>query len=283
MQTARCSLVLVLPLLAASVMSLFSTPAGAAGMQVTISAEQLNARGLGSATAGFFLNDAPLPGVPGQSILLGAGDVLRVELESTALHVSGVSNAYDYMVAMDFILDGATATATVQTSFSGIANATPVSAQGSAGSSIDCDFVNNGCSAPSLPGSLSFTSGVISSTVAGLPNQVTVNNATTETGRVGGDESLDLLTTLILDRSLGSPEGRATFQTSALAIFEASASGAGTFELSVSELTLVPEPGSQALAIAALGTVALLGWLRAERGIVGFARVPRRARRPRAP
>jgi hypothetical protein len=242
MQMARRSLAAVPALLAASVVSLMSMPAGAVGMHVTISAEQLNARGIGSATAGFWLNDAPLPSVAEQSVLLGVGDVLRVELETTALHESGVSNSYDYMVAMDFILDDGAAAAVVQSRFSGIADASPVTAQGSAGSEIVCDFVNDGCSAPSLPGSFAFTSGVISSTLDILPNQVTVNNVTTETGRVGGEESLDLLTTLILDRSLGSPEARASFQASALAIFEASAYGAGTFELTVSELTPIPEP-----------------------------------------
>lgn len=218
-------------------------PAGAVGMQVTISTNQLNARGPGSATAGFWLNDVPLPNLPEQSILLGVSDVLRVELDSAAQHESGTSNAYDFFVAMDFILDAETASGIVQTRFSGLANATPVTAQGSAGVAIDCDFVNNGCSAPSLPGSLSFNSGVLSSTLDIAPNEVTVNNVTTETGNVGGEESLELLmTTLNLDRSLGSPEGRATFGTSALAIFQASAQASGTFELTLSELTPIPEP-----------------------------------------
>lgn len=239
----RRSLGAGLALLATSLMSLTSMSAGAVGMQVTISTDQFNARGLGSATAGFWLNDVPLANLPEQSILLGVSDVLRVELDSTAQHESGTSNAYDFIVAMDFILDAGTASGIVQTSFSGLADATPVTAQGSAGISIDCDFVNNGCPAPSLPGALAFNSGVISSTLDILPNQVTVNNVTTETGNVGGEESLDLLmTTLNLDRSLGSPEGRATFLTSALAIFQASAQSSGTFELTLSELTPIPEP-----------------------------------------
>lgn len=240
---ARRSLVAGLALLATSWMSLTAMPAGAVGMQVTISTAQFNDRGPGSATAGFWLNDAPLPNVPEQSILLGLSDVLRVELDSTVQHESGTSNAYDFFVFMDFILDAETASGIVQTIFSGLANATPVTAQGSAGVTIDCDFVSNGCSAPSLPGSLSFNSGVLSSTLDIAPNAVTVNSVTTETGNVGGEESLELLmTTLNLDRSLGSPEGRATFSTSALAIFQASAQASGTFELTLSELTPIPEP-----------------------------------------
>lgn len=232
--------------------SLLPLTAGAAGLQVTVTTTQTNANGLGSTDIGLSLNGEPLAIVPEQTVSLGLGDVLRAEISAFALHESGTSSSFGSSVNLAFILDAGTAMGAVQTSFSGVAEAGPEVAQGSAGYALDCNFAQNGCSAPTLPPFISFGSDAVASTLSLLPNQVTVNNVTTETGRVGGQESVDVLNSVILDRALGSPEGSAFLLVTTLAIFEASASGNGTLELTVTDLTPIPVPAVGWMILPAL-------------------------------
>ena len=236
--------------------------AHAAGVEVTVSLSQQNALGEGDSSYSLFLNGSPLADGP-QIVSLSLGDVLRAEVSASAsTDTQSGTASHDQDVRFDISLADVLDGAVIQTTFSGTANSAPDTAQGGAGSTIDCFFTSDGCSAPGLPGSISFNSGVQSSTLSIAPNAITINNVTTETGNVGGPESLvDLVTTLDLDRSGGDPVAAASLRAVALAIFDASTSGSGSLELTVTEVRggIVPVPAAAWLFGSALG---LLGWLR---------------------
>ena len=238
---------------------LFPAAAVAAALEVMVSTEVTNQNGIGGGGISILLNGAPVAATTDVPVSLGVGDVLRAELSSQAVHEAGTSSSYGYTVTLDFILDAGAAAGLVQTRFIGQAQAGPETAQGSGFSEVRCDFITGGCAAPGLPLSLAFTSNVISSTLEILPNQITENNITTETGRTGGEESLDLLTSLVLDRALGSGEGSVFVGTSSLAIFEAESSGSAVLELTVTQLTPIPVPAVGWLLVP---TMLLVGWAR---------------------
>jgi hypothetical protein len=243
-----------------SVVTLLATQAAtAAGLEVVVTTNTTNQNGIGAGGIALFINGASLPLLPEQGVSLGVGDVLRAELLSSAVHEDGVASAYGYTVSLDFILDPGTAAGMVQTSFSGQAEASTVTSQGSAYSEVVCNFVTDGCSAPGLPLSTAFLTNVISSTLDILPNQINENNVNAVTGRVGGVETVGLVTSLNLDRTLGSPAGSVLFGVSALAIFQAASAGSGSLELTVNSLTPIPLPAVGWL-LAPILLVA--GWLR---------------------
>jgi len=246
--------------LAACLALLINEDALAAGIEVTITPSQFNAVGTGSADYALFLNGSPLAAGP-QTVSLGLGDVLRAETSASASTEVGTAS-FDRQVRFDILLEDGFDTAVLQTTLDAAGNASPETAQGFGGSTIDCFFTSTGCSAPGLPGSISFNSAVESSTLSISSNKIIVNNVTTETGRVGGEESLtDLVTTLELDRSGGDPTATATVRAVARAIFQAEVTGSASLELTVTELTagVVPVPAAAWLFASALGA---LGWLR---------------------
>ncbi len=236
--------------------------AHAAGVEVSVSLSQQNALGDGASSYLLFLNGSPLAAGP-QVVSLSLGDVLRAEVSaSAATDTQSGTASHDQDVKFDIRLADVFDGAVIQTTLNATANSAPDTAQGFAGSTIDCFFTSTGCSAPGLPGSISFNSGVQSSTLSIAPNAIMVNNVTTETGNVGGPESLvDLVTTLDLDRSGGDPVASTNLRAVALAIFNASTSGSGSLELTVTEVRggVVPVPAAAWLFGSALG---LLGWLR---------------------
>lgn len=100
---------------------------------------------------------------------------------------------------------------------------------------------------------------MISSTLEILPNQVTESNVNTLTGRTGGAETVDVLTSLVLDRALGPGAGSVFVGASALAIFQAETSGLAILELTVATLTPIPVP---AVGWMLLPAMLLAGWFR---------------------
>ena len=232
----------------------------AAGIEVTLTSQVLNATGSGTSDIALFVNGTPLPLVEGQVVSLGVGDVLRAELSASALHDTDGTTAasHNRVLHMDFVLDAGTTAALLQTSLGGTANSTPDVAQGSIGSWVDCDFSSTGCSAPDLPLSTAFGSSALSSTLDIQPNATTINNVTTVTGRVGGIETIDdLVTHLSLQSGLNPPAGSVSIQATAIAIYLASATASGALELTVTEVTAVPIPAVGWLIGPAL---ALAGW-----------------------
>jgi hypothetical protein len=240
--------------------SLLTSEADAAGIQATVTTRTLNEVGTGSNGIALFLNGAPLAISEGQMVSLGVGDVLRAELSATAMTEVGTSS-YDKTVFFNILLDDDTLTASLTSVLSGTANSTTAVAQGSTGGEVVCDFTTTGCSAPGLPLSTAFNSGALSSTLSIQPNAMTINNVTTDTGRIGGVETIDLPTNLVVDRQLGSPTARVSASAVALAISEASASANTVLELLVTDATLVPVPVPAAAWLfgSALG---LLGWVK---------------------
>jgi hypothetical protein len=235
--------------------------AAAAGIQTTLTSNVMNAIGTGNSTIALFVNGAPLPLVEGQVVSLGLGDVLRAELSATALYEGSLAS-FSRVLNMNFVLDAGTDAAMVETAFSGQVDSTLDVAQGSTYSEVVCDFTVAGCSAPGLPLSTAFTSNVISSTLSIQPNQKTINNVTTPTGRTGGVETIDLLTQLSLARGLNPPAGSVSLGVTALAISEAQATTSGVLELTVTQVTAVPIPAAGWLLGTALvftGSRKLLG------------------------
>ena len=250
------SLVLTVAALVLGVSPPISNEASAAGVQATITTLVDNETGVGSGSFQLFLNNAPLPVVAQQTVMLGAGDELRAVVLTEAMF-AGSTSSFNYRVTVDLLLDDQTAAAMFRTAFSGIANAFPEIAQSSASSVIDCDFLNTGCSAPALPPSTFFTSGVTSSTVSILPNSKLVNNVGIETGNVGGVESLTVITNLTVDRQLGPPSAGVDAGALALAITDSFATTSATLQVAVTDLTPIPVPAALWLFGSALG---LLGW-----------------------
>lgn len=249
----------VIVLILAAIPLLLPAVATAAALEVQVSTAVTNQNGTGGGGISLFINGTPAAIAAGEPVLLVTGDVLRAELSAQAVHEAGVASAYGYTAMLEFILGPGAAAALVQTSFSGQAQAGPETAQGSAFSEVACDFITGGCSAPGLPLSLTFTSNVISSTLEILPNQVTESNVNSLTGRTGGEETVDVLTSLVLDRALGPGAGSVFVGASALAIFQAGTSGTAILELTVTALTPIPVP---AVGWLLLPTMLLAGWFR---------------------
>jgi len=250
------------------VASLVAQTVSAAGVQAVIRTA-VDVRGeITTGSIGLFLNDAPLPVVAEQTVTLGLFDVLRAETSASATHESGISVLSDRRVQVDLILDPATTTASVQTIFSGMGETTPETpdgfetGQGGAGSgAIFCDSRAGGCEAVGIPTS-SFSSGVESTTIGENSNSILVYNESMDTGRRGGAETFDPLVT---NYNLTQPEadGQQTtlfLAAQGLAIFQATSSGSGTLELTVTDLAVVPVPAAVWLFVGALGGLGVFGY-----------------------
>lgn len=235
------------------------TPAGAAGLQAVITTAITDDVGTNGGDFQLFLNESPLPIVAEQTVVLQVGDVLRASASAFAAGTGSGTHVGGRNVVVDFVLPTGTTAATVQNVYSGSGDSMPDDAFGGSANFVDCDFTQGGCSAPGLPLSTAFTSAVQSSTWAPFPNEITINNVTTPTGREGGTETFDPLTTVLELQALpGSPSARTTLRAIAQVIFNASASGQGTVEITVTEMTVVPVPAALWLLGSALG---MLGWI----------------------
>lgn len=235
----------------------------AEGVQAVITTEITDNLGTNGGTFALSLNGVPLAILDEQTVMLNEGDVLRAEVSSFAeLIGSGTTSVGGYQIGVDLFLPAETLSATIQNVFSGNGDSEPESAYGGVGNNVTCDFsfTGGGCSAPGLPGSIAFGSGVQSSTFSAFENEIIINNVSTATGRVGGPEVLDPLTTILeltpLDGSLSaSTDIRSVSQV----LFDATSSGSGVLEITVTELNVIPVPATVWLFGSALG---LLGWLK---------------------
>jgi hypothetical protein len=240
----------------------FAGLAGAEGVQAVITTEITDNIGTNSGSFALSLNGAPLAIVDEQMVMLNEGDVLRAEVSSFAeLIGSGTTSVGGYQIGVDLFLPAETLSATVQNVFSGNGDSEPESAYGGVGNNITCDFTftGGGCSAPGLPGSIAFSSGVQSSTFSAFNNEIIINNVATPTGRVGGPESLDPLTTVLELTPLdGSSSASTDIRSVSQVLFDATSSGSGVLEITVTDLTVVPVPATAWLFGSAL---CLFGWL----------------------
>ena len=237
-----------------------ATPAGAAGIQAVITTAITDDVGTNGGDFQLFLNASPLPIVAEQTVMLQAGDVLSASASAFASGTGSGTHVGGRNVVIDLVLPAGTTSATVQNVYSGSGESMPDDAYGGSANFVDCDFTQGGCSAPGLPLSTAFTSAVQSSTFAPLPSEITINNVTTPTGREGGVETLDQWTTVLeLQHLPGSPSARTTLRALAQVIFNASSSGEGTVEITVTDVTVVPIPAAAWLFGSALG---MLGWMR---------------------
>ena len=245
------------PLILCAVL-LLAGPAGAAGLQAVVSTAITDDIGTNDGSFSLLLNDSPLPVVAEQTLMLQQGDVLRFQVSASAEGSGPGTNVGGRSIAVEFILPNEVTGATVQSIFSASGDSTPESAYGGGGNVVNCDFTQGGCTAPGLPLSTSFISAVQSSTFELQANETVVNNLSTPTGVVGGPQSLDpVLTVLELSPLAGSPSASTSLRAVAQVIFNASASGSGTQEITVTELAVVPLPAGGWLLASALG---LLGW-----------------------
>lgn len=242
---------------------LFAGPAGAAGIQAIVTTGITDDRGTNGGEFFLSLNGAPLPIVDTQNVMLDVGDVLRAENSAFA---SGDSAAGGRNVKFDLILPTDVAAATVRNVFSGTGYSQPESAEsgnsayGGVGNIIDCNFSVGSCSAPGLPLSTAFISGVQSSTFVNLDQEIIINNVATPTGRMGGLETFDPLATVLeLQPFSGSPSAGISLRSVAQVIFNSESEGGGVMELTIIDLTPVPVPVPAAFWLFGSGLVGLIG------------------------
>ncbi len=263
------NLVLSTAAVALGASAFFINDAGAAAVQATITTTEPNNVGTGSGSFALFLNGVPLPVVEQQTISLNVGDILRAEASTSATTDLGTSS-FARTVFVDLTLDDGTQAVMLQTTLSGLVDSTPEVAQASAGSEVVCNFLAASCSAPGLPLSTAFTSNIITSTLSIQPNQQTINNVTSVTGNIGGEEGIDLVTLLSVQRAAGlEPTASFSLLSTALAISQASASSSSSLEVTVTTATVVPAPATVWLLGTAVG---LLGWRKRARKPAGVRR-----------
>jgi len=250
---------LLLPCAAIFLALLLSPVAQAAGVQALITTTLNNNSGVGTESYSLFLNDSPLPNLASQTVTLNVGDVLRAEVNTTAT-TDDFIGTFSRSVFVDLSLDAGTDAATIQSTLQGTVNATGGSVLAGVFGEVVCDFTSAGCQAPGLPLSTAFLSAISSWTLTGQVNERTLDNVTTPTGNIGGEETLNHDVVVDVQRALGDPIARTSVSATSQAISEAIAVSAdGTLLVTVTSTTVVPVPGAVWLFGSALG---LLGWMR---------------------
>lgn len=240
------------------VAAVIAGPASAAGIQAVVTTAITDDIGTNGGDFALFLNGSPLPVVAEQTVMLQVGDVLRAEVSAFAEGTDPGTKVGGRQVGVEFILPAEVTGATLRNVFSGEGDSAPESAYGGVGNFVNCDFTQGGCTAPGLPLSTAFISAVQSSTFELQNNETVVNNVATPSGIVGGPQALDPVTTILELAPLpGFPSASTNLRAVAQVIFNASSSGSGMQEITLTELAVVPVPAAAWLMASALG---LLGF-----------------------
>jgi hypothetical protein len=240
----------------AAIVSLAAQSASAAALQLEIESRQ---SGFGPSDIGFslFLNGDPLPNVASQTLDVAVGDTLRVEVSASAASdfVQSVSGSQDIDLTLS-LLPGADA-ASVRTVFSGSVDTIGESSTGQATSSYTCRTFIEACEIPDTlePNQVGIIGAAVSDALS--RNTVTIGRDFTETGRIGGPESVegaDFSFDIARDvAAIETPSVGFNVRAAANVAGIGTASGASTLEV-----TVVPLPAGVWLLGSALAGLSLV-------------------------